>query len=155
GLTRLPLVDDLTTESLFSEQVAAVLPAGHRLADRAELELVDLAEEPWLLTARSSWPPWHREYDKAFARAGFVPSVVQRGTSPQNLLALVAAGLGVTRLPLSTRTLRDSGVVFVPLAGDRAEVVLAWRGPDQSPAVEVFARVVREVTRDLDPAVGG
>jgi hypothetical protein len=49
----------------------------------------------------------------------------------------------------------DSGAVFVPLAGVRAEVVLAWRGPDRSPAVEVFATAVREITRDLDPAVGG
>lgn len=151
GLTRPPLVEGLLTESLFKEPVAAVLPEGHRLAERAELELSELADEPWLLTARESWPPWHQEYDKAFARAGFVPQVVQRGTSPQNLLALVAAGLGVTRLPLSTRSLRDGGVVFVPLVGDEAEVVLARRDSRPPAAVELFAELVRDVVRDLDP----
>ena len=152
GLTRPPLVDDLATEHLLDEPVAAVLPEGHPLAGRDEIALAELADESWLLTARSSWPPWHREYDRAFARAGYVPRVVQRGTSPQNLLALVAAGLGVTRLPLSTRSLRNGGVVFVPLADDNAEVMLDHRDEPPSKSLELFADVVRGVSRTLDPA---
>jgi DNA-binding transcriptional LysR family regulator len=155
GLTRPPLVDDLATEVVLTEPVAAVLPAGHPLAGRAELELAELADEPWVLTPRRSWPPWHRLYDEVFARAGFAPRVVQRGTSPQNLLALVAAGVGVTRLPVSSRTLRDSGVAFVPLAGDEAEVVLAWRPERVAPALAPFAAIVHEVARELDPIAAG
>ena len=155
ALTRQPQVDDLAVEIVMTEQVAAVLPAGHPLAGRSELALAELANEPWVLTPRSSWPPWHRMYDAIFARAGFAPRVVQRGTSPQNLLALVAAGVGVTRLPLSSRTLRDGGVAFVPLVGDEADVVIAWRPDRVAPAFERFAAVVREVARDLDPAAAG
>jgi DNA-binding transcriptional LysR family regulator len=155
GLSRPPLVDDLETEVVLEEPVAAVLPAGHRLASRDELTLAELAGEPWVLTARSSWPPWHRLYDEDFARAGFAPRVVERGTSPQNLLALVAAGVGVTRLPLSSRSLRDSGVAFVPLAGDVAQVVLAHRAGVSAPALAPFAAVVREVASSLDPVAAG
>jgi DNA-binding transcriptional LysR family regulator len=140
---------------VLTEPVAAVLPAGHPLAGRAELDLAALADEPWVLTARRSWPPWHGLYDDEFARAGFAPRVVQRGTSPQNLLALVAAGVGVTRLPVSSRSLRDSGVAFVPLAGDEAEVVIAWRTDRVVPALAPFAAVVREVARELDPVAAG
>jgi DNA-binding transcriptional LysR family regulator len=155
GLTRPPLVDDLATEVILTEPVAAVLPAGHRLAGRAELALDELADEPWVLTPRSSWPPWHHLYDEVFAAAGFAPRVVQRGTSPQNLLALVAAGVGVTRLPLSARSMRDSGVAFVPLADDEAQVVLAWRPHGAAPALAPFATIVRDVARDLDPIAAG
>jgi DNA-binding transcriptional LysR family regulator len=155
GLTRPPLVDDIATEVVLTEPVAAVPPAGHPLAAREELELAELADEPWVLTARSAWPPWHRLYDEVFARAGFAPRVAQRGTSPQNLLALVAAGVGVTRLPVSSRTLRDSGVAFVPLAGEEAEVVLAWRPERIAPALAPFAAIVREVARELDPIAAG
>jgi DNA-binding transcriptional LysR family regulator len=155
ALTRPPLVDDLATEIVLEEPVAAVLPAGHALAGRSELALAELADEPWVLTARSSWPPWHRLYDEEFARAGFAPRVVERGTSPQNLLALVAAGVGVTRLPLSSRSLRDSGVAFVPLADDMAKVVLAYRAEAAVPALAPFAAVVREVGRELDPVAAG
>ena len=152
GLTRPPLVDDLATEVVLREPVAAVLPEGHPLADRAELTLADLADEPWVLTPRASWPPWHRRYDEDFARAGYRPRVVQRGTTPQGLLALVAAGVGVTRLTLSSRSLRDGGVRFVPLADDEALVVLAWRTDAQSPALPALREIVHEIARTIDPA---
>lgn len=147
GLSRPPLVDDLATERVLREPVAAVLPEGHPLADRDELTLADLAGEPWVLTPRASWPPWHRKYDEDFARAGYRPRVVQRGTSVQGLLALVAAGVGVTRLPLSARSLRDGGVTFVPLAGDEADVVLVWRPDASNPALPALRDAVR--TADL------
>jgi DNA-binding transcriptional LysR family regulator len=145
GLSRPPQVDDVVTEHVSDEPVAAVLPAGHPLSTRAELTLADLADEDWVLTPRSSWPPWHRTYDADFAAAGYRPRVVQRGTTPQALLALVAAGVGVTRLALSSRNLRVDGVAFVPLAGDRAEVVLVTRPGAANPAL----RALRDALANL------
>ena len=147
GLTRPPLVDDLSAEVVFSEPVAAVLPDGHPLATRDALSLGDLADDPWVLTPRTSWPPWHRKYDADFAAAGFQPRVVQRGTSPQHLLALVAAGVGVTRLPLSSRTLRDGGVAFVPLIGETAAVALVTRKGDDNAGLEALRDVLRRVAQ--------
>ena len=71
GFTRPPEVDDVATARVLREPVAAVLPEGHPLAARATLRLAELAGEPWVLTPRDSWPPWHRKYDEDFARAGF------------------------------------------------------------------------------------
>jgi DNA-binding transcriptional LysR family regulator len=81
--------------------------------------------------------------------------VVQRGTSPQSLLALVAAGVGITRLPLSARSLRDSGVTFVPLAGEDTTVVLVWRPEAPNPALAALRDVVREVVRTTDLTAAG
>jgi DNA-binding transcriptional LysR family regulator len=155
GLSRPPLVDDLATEVVLREPVGAVVPEGHPLADRDELTLEDLADEPWVLTPRDSWLPWHHKYDAEFARAGYQPRVVQRGTSPQNLLALVAAGVGVTRLPLSARSLRDGGVAFVPLAGDEAVVVVVWRDDAPNPGVTALREVVRDVAPTIADAAAG
>lgn len=155
GLTRPPLVDDLAVEVVLSEPVAAVLPAGHPLADAESLELVDLAGEPWVLTPRSSWEPWHRKYDQDFAEAGFAPRVVQRGSSVQSLLALVAAGVGVTRLPLSARTLRDTGVAFVPLRGENADVVVAWIDDRPRPGVDALRRLTRRLAGETDLLAAG
>ncbi|HWF53357.1 MAG TPA: LysR substrate-binding domain-containing protein [Solirubrobacteraceae bacterium] len=151
GLSRPPLVDDLQTEEVLTEPVAAVLPEGHPLGSRATLTLAELADEPWVLTTRASWPPWHRKYDEDFARAGFRPRVVQRGTSPQNLLALVAAGAGITRLPLSSRSLRDGGVTFVPLIGEQATVVLVSAAAGAAnPALGALRQVLAEIGPSLD-----
>jgi DNA-binding transcriptional LysR family regulator len=147
GLSRPPLVDDINAEPVYDEPVAAVLPADHPLSSRAQLTLADLAGESWVLTPRSSWPPWHRKYDADFAQAGYRPRIVQRGTTPQALLALVAAGVGVTRLPLSSRSLRMDSVAFVPLTDERAQVVLLTRPDARNPAVHAL----RKILRDLHP----
>jgi DNA-binding transcriptional LysR family regulator len=155
GLSRPPLVDDLESEVVLREPVAAVVPAGHPLADRAGLTLADLADEPWVLTPRESWPPWHHLYDAEYAQAGYRPRVVARGTSVQNLLALVAAGVGVTRLAMSARSLRDTGVRFVPLTGGEAHTVLVWRPDSPNPALPALREVVREVARTTDLMAAG
>ena len=147
GISRPPLVDDVVVEPISDEPVAVVLPAGHALSEREELTLADLAQEPWVLTPRDSWPPWHRKYDADFAAAGYRPRVVQRGTTPQALLALVAAGVGVTRLPLSSRNLRVDGVTFVPLTGERAQIMLLTRPNAQNPAL----RALRESLEKIQP----
>ena len=155
ALSRPPLVGDLATEVVYREPIAAALPEGHRLASRAELTLADLADEPWVLTPRNSWPPWHRLYDEEYARAGYEPRVVQRGSSVQNLLALVAAGVGVTRLSMSARSLRDTGVSFVPLAGDEALTVLVWRPDAPNPLLPALREVVRDLARTTDLLAAG
>jgi len=155
GLSRPPLVDDLETELILREPVAAVLPEGHPLADRDQLEMADLADEDWVLTPRESWPPWHRFYDEEYAAAGYRPRVVRRGSSVQNLLALVAAGVGVTRLAISARTLRDSGVCFVPIVGQEAWTVVVWRPDASHPALPALREVARDVTRSTDLSATG
>jgi DNA-binding transcriptional LysR family regulator len=155
GLTRPPLIDDLATEVILTEPVAAVLPVGHRLATAESLELADLSEEPWVLTPRSSWEPWHQKYDRDFAAAGFMPQIAQRGTSVQSLLALVAAGVGVTRLPLSARSLRDTGVAFVPLRGESADVVVAWIDDRPRPGVDALRALIQILAHETDLLAAG
>jgi DNA-binding transcriptional LysR family regulator len=151
AFTRPPLVTDLATRTLATEPVCAVLPVGHPLATRAELHLADLADEDWVLTPRESWPPWHDKYDRDFAAAGFTPRVVQRAGGVSNLLGLVAGGVGVTRLARSASSIRRTGVVFVPLADDQAETVVAWlptrHGPVQRNLLDIAADLA--VTADL------
>jgi hypothetical protein len=67
----------------------------------------------------------------------------------------VAAGVGVTRLMLSSRSLRDGGVVFVPLADDEASVVLAWREDASNPVLPAFRGVVHDAAWTIDVAAIG
>ncbi|MET7669518.1 LysR family transcriptional regulator [Micromonospora luteifusca] len=150
AFTRTTLVPGLETRKLATEPVCAVLPEGHPLADRAELELADLADEPWLTTPRSSWEPWHRTFEEQFREAGFVPNIVQEEASVQSLLGLVAAGLGVTRLASSAASLRRSGVVFVPLTGAYAQTEMVWLPGNTSPALHRLLDVVTELAATTD-----
>ncbi|MEU8415550.1 LysR substrate-binding domain-containing protein [Amycolatopsis japonica] len=153
--TRPPLIEGFETRTLITEEVCAVLPEGHRLAAATELKLSDLADEPWVLTPRSSWEPWHRRYDGEFEAAGFTPRVVQRAATVQGLLGLVAAGIGVTRLARSSRSLRRSGVVFVPLTGDTARTVVAWSPENDKPALPGVLDIVTELAAGTDLTEAG
>lgn len=50
----------LHTEVMTSERRMAGLAAGHRLADRAELSIMDLSDEPivWTRRAPAAWVDW-------------------------------------------------------------------------------------------------
>ncbi|MEV7037811.1 LysR family transcriptional regulator [Amycolatopsis sp. NPDC051061] len=155
AFTRPPLVTGLASRTLLTEEVCAVLPTGHPLAGRASLKLADLAGEPWVLTPRTSWEPWHHSYDADFAAAGFTPRVVQRAATVQGLLGLVAAGVGVTRLTRSSHSLRRSGVAFVPLQDDVARTELVWLPGHDNPAIPVIADVAAELAATTDLTEAG
>ncbi|MEU0531383.1 LysR family transcriptional regulator [Amycolatopsis tolypomycina] len=155
AFTRPPLVAGLVSRTLLTEPVCAVLPAEHPLAGRPSLKLADLAGEPWVLTPRAGWEPWHRSYDADFAAAGFTPRVVQRAATVQGLLGLVAAGVGVTRLTRSSHSLRRTGVAFVPLDGDVARTELVWRPGNDNPAVPAIAELAAELAAATDLTQAG
>jgi DNA-binding transcriptional LysR family regulator len=155
AFTRPPLVEGLASRTLVTEPVCAVLPEDHPLAGRAELRLSELAHERWVLTPRGSWEPWHRTYDDEFRAAGFTPDVVQRDASVRVLLGLVAAGVGVTRLARSARTMRGTGVAFVPLAGEFVTTEMVWRSGDTSAAVRRLVDVVTEAASAADLTEAG
>ncbi|MCO1598923.1 LysR family transcriptional regulator [Micromonospora sp. RHAY321] len=155
AFTRPPQVPGLAARTLVTEQVCAVLPEGHPLADRTELTLPELADERWVMTPRSSWEPWHRRFDEDFRAAGFTPDIVARDASVQGLLGLVAAGVGITRLGRSAHNLRRTGVVFVPLAGEFATTVMLWRPDDRSVALHRVLAVVTELAATVDLTTTG
>ncbi len=147
AVSRPPLVDDLNSDLLGSEGVVIALPTGHHLARKRRLRLSELADEKWAMTPRTSWPPWHRKYDDDFAAAGYRPHVDRRSTTPQGLLALVAAGAGITRLAASARSLRTGGVRYIPLVDERAAIVLLTRHAPHNPALAPFRSAVLEALK--------
>ncbi|SNT56187.1 transcriptional regulator, LysR family [Streptosporangium subroseum] len=151
AFTRPPLVDGLASRTLANEPVCAVLPEDHALAHRTELDLRDLAGERWVLTPPSSWEPWHRTYNDHFHQAGFIPDVVHTDANPQNLLGLVAAGVGITRLVRSSQSLRRTGVVFIPFADAYAPTDVIWLPRNDNPALPRLLEIVTDLaaTRDL------
>ncbi|SFW82259.1 LysR family transcriptional regulator [Amycolatopsis australiensis] len=155
AFTRPPLVPGLASRTLLTEEVCAVLPADHPLATRTSLTLADLAGEPWVLTPRATWEPWHRSYDADFAAAGFTPRVVQRAATVQGLLGLVAAGVGVTRLTRSSHSLRRTGVTFVPLENDIARTELVWLPGNDNPALTTITTVALELAATTDLTEAG
>jgi DNA-binding transcriptional LysR family regulator len=133
-----PRPERLAWHPLSTERLRLALPAGHRIAGRDEVDLVDVADEPFIVM-RDGYG-LRSITDELFRTAGIRPEIAFEGEEATTLRALVAAGLGVAVVPPGDRV---AGVAETVIAGARRTIGLAWvDGRTRTPAVEDFRRFV-------------
>jgi len=161
ALLRLPVslgTPPLVHEPVLVEPRVAVLPAGHRLAEREHVALAELFDEPWLVSA--SGDPVYQDFAlETAARAG-VPA--QRGPTVRNIdeyLEYVLAGAGIGLAPASAaRYYARPGIVYVSVPDARPSVcALSWLcdarlGPPAAAMVELVRRRAPESVAGLPVA---
>ena len=135
----------LSLEPIHEEPVHAVLPASHPAAGGLELELGELAQEPFVLWRRAGSPEFFDELTAACRRAGFTPNIAYEMRGIQARLGLIAAGLGVSLEAASYASASHSGVRFIPLAGEpvKARIQLAWNPRRLDPKRDLVLGVAR------------
>lgn len=123
------------------------LNANNPLAAEPAIALAALAHERFVLFPRRLNPGLHDAITRRCRAAGFAPHITQEATLMQTLIALVAAGLGVTFAPASMQVLRLEGVAYRPLEppGIEAVQLAAWRKEDQSPPLLAFRALLAEL----------
>ena len=139
----------LAFERLLTEPLCLVVPADHRLARRRRARYEDIRQDGLILWPRKAAPESFDDVIEGCRRAGFSPTVVQETEGPYTILALVAAGVGVSVLAGSYEALRGDDVAFVPLAGRKTVLYAARLGGDGSVAEQNFVDVARRVARTL------
>jgi len=152
GLLRLPISAPLVSvEVVRQEPIVCVLPEKHPLAHQERIAVSLLAHEPFVLQARQRGAGYYVQLMKLCLAAGFSPNVVQEVTEMHAIVGLVAAGIGVSLVPLSTRNIRSQGVVYRELEGTAmlTEMAVAWRRDAHSAVVQNFLEVVRETDSNL------
>lgn len=130
--------EGLRVASIADESLVVVVPEAHPLATLKRVSPQRLAAEPLVLLAREAVPSL---YDQAIAllRGDAGARIAQEATSIQAVLGLVAAGLGVSLLPSSVKSLARTGISFTELSpSPRSTIQLAWRDSDRSPLTAAF-----------------
>ena len=93
-----PLTDRrFDQQPLLNDPFELLVPAGHRLAERDPLTLVDAAVEPWVLGMPASSSRQHTL--AACNAAGFTPQIAHEAREWSVVAMLVAHGLGVALVP--------------------------------------------------------
>ncbi|UBU18683.1 LysR family transcriptional regulator [Nonomuraea gerenzanensis] len=110
---RLPESGPMTTTGVSEEDLVVVLPPGHPLAGRAALRLADLIDARWLRTPLC--PPARL---RDLVGDGFPAGLEYEGDDVHTVLALAAAGHGLTLLPASAVP-AGCGVLAVPVGAPR------------------------------------
>jgi DNA-binding transcriptional LysR family regulator len=104
----------LALTELLEDRLHVLLPAEHRLADRADLTLADLADERWIQGAyRSSTS---NVLPHACRQAGFEPDIVFRTDDQMTVHGLVGAGLGVALASSLTLRTISADLLVRPLS---------------------------------------
>ena len=117
-------VSGLALSPLYRDEMMAILPAGHPLADREVLTLRDLAREPFILLDEGvcSVPL------DAFAAAGLAPNLQYKVYDDYSIMTMVEQGLGVSILYQPVLKNASAGLAIRPLSPPITRTVaLAFR----------------------------
>ena len=134
GILRAPgrSTPGLRFERLSGEDIVVALPAGHRCAGQARVDLATLAGDDFVASPRALGQGFHDQLASLCLHAGFVPNVVQQARRLQTVLGLVAAGFGVALLPASLAAAMPAGVRMLPIDSGAPEALrqldlyMAW-----------------------------
>lgn len=150
AILRAPVTaDDLAVAPVLDEGFVVAVPDGSELARRRRIRPRDLSGEPLVLLAREVVPGLYDQIIALHEDSGLRAQIAQEASSIQAVLGLVAAGLGISLLPASVRSLDRAGVVFLTLApSPRSSMLIAARPEDRSPLTRAFVAATRQAGSD-------
>jgi DNA-binding transcriptional LysR family regulator len=149
GVLRPPIGEEtFALETLCREPFVVVLPNAHPLAAQRRIPLCALAHETVVLVPTYVGPGVQDETVEFCHRAGCYPQRLPGATQMLTVIGLVAAGMGLSLVPASMRTVQWKGIVYRPLEDQMppVELAVAWRRNEASPVVKRFVGVARELT---------
>jgi DNA-binding transcriptional LysR family regulator len=140
---------EIDEEPLLEDTLSAVMGERHPLAERATIGWRELGEHPLILLGRGS--PIRALQDRALAAAGFAGEPAFEVSFSSTAISMVAAGLGVSPLPVNARQVTQRVKVqmrpLVRPAVSRRVTVLRRRATSLTPAAAAFEAFLRDYVR--------
>lgn len=145
------VTDDLARTHVLTDPFRVIVPRDHRLAGRRSIALADLADDPWIATASA----------RCSARALVVGACAAVGVTPRfaieaeefaTAVGFVAAGLGVTLVPLLALGAVPDSVRVRPVRGQepsRHVYAVSRRTNADDPTVAAMVRALAESARSF------
>jgi DNA-binding transcriptional LysR family regulator len=143
ALTRPPL--DLPGHRIFvldTEDWVACLPRDHRFAERDEVDITELLDDP-IVCAPESAGGW-RDYWMATELRDRPPTIAAVAATYEAETTAIARGLGISFTTEAIARLYDRpGIVYVPIRGHAPSyIALAWNPDRLSPQARTLVRHV-------------
>jgi DNA-binding transcriptional LysR family regulator len=157
GLSR-----NLRVETIEIDRFLAALPARHKLANEAAINLRQLESDAFVIFSARRSPTLHQQTLMLCRSVGFTPKIAQEATQVQTVVSLVSAGLGVALVPSAVRRLLHRDVAYVSLRNRSPfmtlELLSARRADNVAPILSAFAALARKMGKansQLSPRTRG
>ncbi|BAQ11242.1 lysR substrate-binding protein [Bacillus sp. OxB-1] len=141
-------VENISTFPIIDEELFLVVPSSHRLANRKEVALAEVAND--LFVHYHSDYPLRHVIDEFCQDAGFLPKVAIEGAEDEIIGGLVAANCGIALMP-ATQGLDQTKISMLCVTQPRCRrlIEMAWRTDSyMSPVVERFKDfVIHNISR--------
>lgn len=130
-LASLPMIED---------EFVLCLPEDHPQAQGDTVDLIQLADERFVMFSRDVAPANHDNVIAIFSRAGIHPKIAHAARQWLTIVAMVANGLGVSLVPRTLARSRVHGVKFMKISGERvlAPAMLVWNPAYYLPTIRSF-----------------
>jgi DNA-binding transcriptional LysR family regulator len=145
GLDSEPLLEEivyLATPDLEEASIEERTSPAERTSAEERTSIEDCRDAPWI--AGSPGTLCHTLIIRACEAQGFSPRIRHYADDFGTVLALVAAGQGVSLIPQLGLPGTPSGVAITPLAARRRSSIASRKGTRQHPAIAAFADAIRE-----------
>jgi DNA-binding transcriptional LysR family regulator len=143
---RLPLMRRPTSDGsikLLHDRLVVAMHRDHPLRHRATLNVVDLADEPFILPPKSPVTVLREIIVQLCAQRSFSPRIAQETTDTITILGLCAARQGIAIVPSELSRVDIPDIHFAPLVDDDAatDIYLTFRDIDADPKVASLCRI--------------
>jgi DNA-binding transcriptional LysR family regulator len=149
GFLRLPLGGHAQLEvvTVHREPFVLVVPSSHPLGKRERVRLEELSGQDFVMYDRAYAPGFHDLIFGMLRNAGIVPTIRQTAGQMPTLISLVAAGMGISILPASAVKHNVAAVVGCAIADPipLSEIGLALAMDTSSAVVKNFRALALEM----------
>lgn len=143
-----PIPSDLETTTVLKEPLVVAMPAGHPLASRTAIKLLDLRDDVFITPRQPPDVGFHANTLSACGEAGFKPKLDLNGRDFTTIASMIAVGLGIALVPHSMNCFGLPGVRYVPLVDNEitTDLAVVYRKKEASPAVRAFITHHRDLS---------
>ena len=131
------------SQPLWAERVFAALRQDHPLADREQIDLHDLADHRFIVSESPPGEEIHYYLIQRLAKLGHHPDIQQQGVGRDNLMRLVALGLGLTLTSQATTAIPFPGIAYVPITDENVPFSAVWSPDNPNPALHRLLEAAR------------
>nr|WP_276531989.1 LysR family substrate-binding domain-containing protein [Brevibacillus invocatus] len=142
----------ITYKSLWIQPYSIILPEDHPLADQTDLNIAQLAQEPFVMLEREESPQGYDYVLSLCAKHGFSPRIVSQASRTDAVLMIVDAGIGITILSHHLLLYASPSLRFIDIQDEehQVDIVASWKTANENPSVPLFIQEVETALQRLE-----